>query len=43
MKAGRAAPMREPLSSRMLALYEAHKALAMPEGAGRHIGQKSGV
>ena len=43
MKAGRAAPMREPLSGRMLALYEAHKALAMPEGAGRHIGQKSGV
>ena len=43
MKAGRAVPMREPLSSRMLALYEAHKALAMPEGAGRHIGQKSGL
>lgn len=40
MKAGRAAPMREPLSGRMLALYEAHKVLGLPEGAGRHIGQK---
>ena len=40
MKAGRTAPMREPLSGRMLALYEAHRELGMPEGAGRHIGQK---
>jgi hypothetical protein len=24
----------------MLGLYEAHKGLGMPEGAGRHIGQK---
>ena len=40
MKAGRAVPMHEPLSGRMLALYEAHKVLGLPEGAGRHIGQK---
>ena len=38
MKAGRTAPMREPLSGRMLALYEVHRELGMPEGAGRHIG-----
>ena len=41
MKAGRAAPMRGLLRERMLALFEAHQSLNMPEGAGRHIGQKS--
>lgn len=41
-KAGRAAPMRGLLRERMLALFEAHQSLNMPEGAGRHIGQKSG-
>ena len=40
MKAGQAVPMRQPLRDRMLGLYEAHKGLGMPEGAGRHIGQK---
>ena len=42
MKAGRAAPMQGILRQRMLALFEAHQSLAMPEGAGRYIGQKSG-
>ena len=42
MKAGCAAPMRGLLRERMLALFEAHQSLNMPEGAGRHIGQKSG-
>ena len=42
MKAGRAAPMQGILHERMLALFEAHQSLAMPEGAGRYIGQKSG-
>ena len=42
MKAGRAAPMQGILQERMLALFEAHQSLAMPEGAGRYIGQKSG-
>ena len=40
MKAGQAVQMRQPLRDRMLGLYEAHKGLGMPEGAGRHIGQK---
>jgi carnitine 3-dehydrogenase len=42
MKAGRTAPMQGILRQRMLALFEAHQSLAMPEGAGRYIGQKSG-
>jgi carnitine 3-dehydrogenase len=42
MEAGRAAPMQGILRQRMLALFEAHQSLAMPEGAGRYIGQKSG-
>ena len=42
MKAGRAAPMRGLLRERMSALFAAHQSLNMPEGAGRHIGQKSG-
>ncbi len=42
MKAGRAAPMQGILRERMLALFEAHQSLDMPEGAGRYIGQKSG-
>jgi carnitine 3-dehydrogenase len=40
MKAGRAVAMRQPLRDRMLGLYEAHRGLGVPEGAGRHIGQK---
>ena len=42
MKAGRTAPMQGILRQRMLALFEAHQSLAMPEGASRYIGQKSG-
>jgi len=32
--------MRLPLRDKILDLYEAHKGMGMPVGAGRHIGQK---
>ena len=41
-RAGKTAPMAEPLASRVEAVARAQAALPRPEGAGRHVGQPRG-
>ena len=42
-EAGRVTPMVEPLAGRVAAVARAHAPLPRPAGAGRHVGQRSGI